>query len=627
MTSAELKTYIAGQLVVPVTEVAKIINSFDATIDYVNAQQLDDIPDWTALLTFQTDGSDDGKYCKHPDTNGLKRIFETKIDNNIGNEPPTNPAITEDANWREISASAAAAIPEWAPGVYGLGLVIVYHNHSTSGPSLFILLEPTRPFTSANIETEITAGQWAQIAGDSIPSSLQRVVPKTAHGFAVKNLITLDGSGVHVKVSDPSSNKFVGLVTEVVDVDSFRIHTAGYVTGLTGLTAGAIHYAQADGTLGTTETDMPVLFADSATSGYILASGASGGGGPKIATASGTNTYTAAFTPPHTEFPPTGTMIIVQFANTNTGASTLNIDSLAAIPIRRERGAELLAGDLYPSTWYPLVFSSVHAAWILLSPSNVPNSTTAKGLWVDTNGRIRLADGSVYTSATKSWVHTGTDDAATELAKWESLSGDLIMRLFNNQLAEFGGTTSFWRVLDGILSDNAGVVINDNQDKAWKFADKSANEYLVIKSTTGAFSVQLKAVVEYNQGQGFVVRRVHVRKQTTSTGSAWNNIARIDMDNNDQAVSIAAIHLSAYATDGNIAIAHGAMHGMAKRVAGTVTAVVPTFNMVGDQTTAWRIAANDTEKSIDIDFKNDATGRVWEISLDYEYTELILPTV
>src|SRR5690606_36346352 len=42
-----------------------------------------------------------------------------------------------------------------------------------------------------------------------LPDNLQRVVPKTAHGFAVKNVITLDYTGAYVKVSDPDADKFV----------------------------------------------------------------------------------------------------------------------------------------------------------------------------------------------------------------------------------------------------------------------------------------------------------------------------------------------------------------------------------------------------------------------------------
>lgn len=164
MTAQELKDYILTQLAVPVNQVIKVINSLFAIVDFTTTQVSTIIPDWTNALTFNTDGSGDGKYCKHPDTNGKKRIFETKTDGNINNAPPTNPIITENTHWTEVSSSSSAAIPEWSAGLYGPGLIIVYHNHSVDGRGLYVLLDPVRPFNSTNIETEITAGDWEPIA-------------------------------------------------------------------------------------------------------------------------------------------------------------------------------------------------------------------------------------------------------------------------------------------------------------------------------------------------------------------------------------------------------------------------------------------------------------------------------
>lgn len=56
-------------------------------------------PMWTAEAIYNTDGSGDGAECIHPDTEGNNRQFITKVDNNKGNEPPTDPTITEDDNW------------------------------------------------------------------------------------------------------------------------------------------------------------------------------------------------------------------------------------------------------------------------------------------------------------------------------------------------------------------------------------------------------------------------------------------------------------------------------------------------------------------------------------------------
>lgn len=72
----------------------------------------DATPMWTEDMVFNTDGSGDGAFCLHADTDGNDRKFETKIDNNQGNEPPTDPAVTEDDNWSLVAEEEAPADTE-----------------------------------------------------------------------------------------------------------------------------------------------------------------------------------------------------------------------------------------------------------------------------------------------------------------------------------------------------------------------------------------------------------------------------------------------------------------------------------------------------------------------------------
>ena len=120
MTKQEVIDYITLKLATPITLAQNVIDSFLKLLDFSSQSAVDDvIPDWTALLTFELDGSGAGKYCLHPDTDGKKRIFETKIAGNLNNPPPTDTAVTENASWVEISQSAGSGISEWAAGVYG----------------------------------------------------------------------------------------------------------------------------------------------------------------------------------------------------------------------------------------------------------------------------------------------------------------------------------------------------------------------------------------------------------------------------------------------------------------------------------------------------------------------------
>lgn len=159
MTGLELKNYVRATLVAQ-RLISQEILVFDAVVDFITSSITSGIPAWTGALEFNTDGSDAGAFCTYPDTNGALRFWKTKTDGNINNAPPNNPAVTENTYWIEVSPSAGSAIKEWAAGVYGTGLIVVFYNNE-----LYKLENPSRPFTSTNIETEIAAGSWIPING------------------------------------------------------------------------------------------------------------------------------------------------------------------------------------------------------------------------------------------------------------------------------------------------------------------------------------------------------------------------------------------------------------------------------------------------------------------------------
>lgn len=102
------------------TKVARKVSSFfttkKAAVKAAEGEQPaaadDATPMWTAEMVFNTDGSADGAFCLHPDADGNDRKFETKLDNNTGNEPPTDVAITEDDNWALVAEAAAPVVEE-----------------------------------------------------------------------------------------------------------------------------------------------------------------------------------------------------------------------------------------------------------------------------------------------------------------------------------------------------------------------------------------------------------------------------------------------------------------------------------------------------------------------------------
>lgn len=91
------------------------------------------------------------------------RLFKSKIDNNIGNTPPSAPNISgdyENASWVEVSRSEASPIKKWAAGVYGEGLIVVLQNDL-----FYRLANATRPFESSDFAAELSNGDWVLVGG------------------------------------------------------------------------------------------------------------------------------------------------------------------------------------------------------------------------------------------------------------------------------------------------------------------------------------------------------------------------------------------------------------------------------------------------------------------------------
>jgi photosystem II stability/assembly factor-like uncharacterized protein len=190
-------------------EIKAVCNAIVAYYDVETNKDI--IPQWGSSLNFNIDGSGDGIYCKYADTTGKLRIFQTKTDGNQGNVPPSDPAITSNSFWQEISASSASSIKEWTPGLYGPGLIIVYYEHSTFGRNLYLLLEPSRPFNSINIEAEISAGQWGslpQMLGGSGSSGV---------GYLFSTLI--DGANINANLQgSPNALLFLKTAQSIINV-------------------------------------------------------------------------------------------------------------------------------------------------------------------------------------------------------------------------------------------------------------------------------------------------------------------------------------------------------------------------------------------------------------------------
>lgn len=214
MTAAELKQYGRDTLV-PKRTIAQEILVVDAIVDFISQAVTSGIPNWTNALTFQTDGTAAGKYSIYPDTNGKIRFWKTLVANNINNPPPTNPATTSNAFWTLVNPSDGSAMKEWAAGIYGTGLVIVYHDANGDGtdPALYLLKNPTRPYESTNINTEIAGGHWVKLTSTN-PELNYSGTPTSAAlrgcGTSAITLLAAPGANKYFQIKAATISKKAG---------------------------------------------------------------------------------------------------------------------------------------------------------------------------------------------------------------------------------------------------------------------------------------------------------------------------------------------------------------------------------------------------------------------------------
>lgn len=88
-----------------------------------------------------------------------------------------------------------------------------------------------------------------------------------------------------------------------------------------------------------------------------------------LASVSGTNTITASMTPDLDAYA-AGMIVVFTPAGNNTGATTLNIDSLGALDVQKYDGEALASGDLVSGIPAVLVLDSGADDWNLLNPQS-----------------------------------------------------------------------------------------------------------------------------------------------------------------------------------------------------------------------------------------------------------------
>ena len=133
-------------------------------------------------------------------------------------------------------------------------------------------------FLKANSATA-TGLEWAAAGGGS-GDSVAKAITQTTHGFAIGDVIYYSGSAwAKAKADVDATSEVLGVVSVVPGANDFTVTQLGYISGLSGLSAGTTYYLSAAtaGALTATEpcsiasqVSKPVLVAVSATTAYII---------------------------------------------------------------------------------------------------------------------------------------------------------------------------------------------------------------------------------------------------------------------------------------------------------------------------------------------------------------------
>jgi hypothetical protein len=173
--------------------------------------------------------------------------------------------------------------------VTGGGVLILYEATNTYATTFSALSATanvtytwpaTHPASNGYVLACTTGGtlSWVAQSGGS-GSAITNSITQVAHGFSVGNVVYFNGTAFALaEATTAALAEVVGIVSSVTSSSVFVLTMYGYVTGLSGLTAGNFYYLSdsSPGAMQNSEPttvghiSKPLLEADTTTSGYFI---------------------------------------------------------------------------------------------------------------------------------------------------------------------------------------------------------------------------------------------------------------------------------------------------------------------------------------------------------------------
>ena len=186
-------------------------------------------------------------------------------------------AVTDANNFTITSAGYITGVSGLSPGNANYLSVTTAGSSQTIPPTAFGQIE--KPLIIAD---SATSGFVAIMRGSIIgsgSSGLTKTVAQNAHGFSIGNWLYHTGTAYALSKTDvDTTSDALGVVSFVTDANNFTLTVGGFVSGLSGLTAGSAHrisptVAGAIQIAAPTiagQIDKPVFMADTSNSGYVI---------------------------------------------------------------------------------------------------------------------------------------------------------------------------------------------------------------------------------------------------------------------------------------------------------------------------------------------------------------------
>jgi hypothetical protein len=250
--------------------------------------------------------------------------------------------------------------------------------------------------------------------------------------------------------------------------------------------------------------------------------------------------------------------------------------------------------------------------------------------YIDDTGKIWKTTFVELDTTNQKTTHKGVDDlAATIQAEWQNNSGTWIMRVNNSYGVDFNGTSSFLEVQSGITDGNAGVIMLQSLDIAYRIKDAGSFDYLNFKSSTSGYgrATIIKQKQVNNEGAGFETIRRQFKLTLPNTTAAATHIVGSITVTSGYGLAVHVLRAMAFATNGNIQNCEP-FSAIGKNNAGTTsgTSTTPTAVRLTATTGGFSVVWNDTTDTADISFTNETgTGRQYDVLVDVEYILYPIP--